>query len=186
MEQLRRIRKERGLSQAKLAARAGLDPSTVNQIETGARKPSTATLEKIAEALEVDLADLFRGYVVPKAQAPLWSDEPPAERRFSILAKATAITAERWANITAHGSNRESASGVYLAAADLKNLLSEVMDTEEVWEKLSSQERGEIASVIAALGRVTEGYHARREVERTAEQQREMMRQLTREIGMSA
>lgn len=82
MEQLTHIRKERGLSQAKLAARAGIDPSTVNQIETGARKPSTATLEKLAGALDVELADLFRGYAVKKAQAPLWSDEPPEERHY--------------------------------------------------------------------------------------------------------
>jgi transcriptional regulator with XRE-family HTH domain len=82
LEQLKHIRKERGLSQAKLAARAGIDPSTVNQIETGARKPTTATLEKLAEALDIELADLFRGYALPKAQKPLWSDEPERERLY--------------------------------------------------------------------------------------------------------
>lgn len=81
MEELRRIRKERGLSQAKLAARAGLDPATVNQIELGKRKPTTSSLEKLAEALDVELAELFKGYAMPpKAQAPLWSDEAQPER----------------------------------------------------------------------------------------------------------
>lgn len=66
MEELRRLRKGKKLSQAKLAALADLDPSTVNQIETGARQPNTRTLEKLASVLGVDVSDLF-----PKAQTPL-------------------------------------------------------------------------------------------------------------------
>jgi len=59
METLRRLRTTRGLSQAKLAARAELDPSTVNQIERGAREASPATLRKLADALDVSLAELL-------------------------------------------------------------------------------------------------------------------------------
>jgi transcriptional regulator with XRE-family HTH domain len=59
MEQLKRLRKERGLSQAKLAALADIDPSTMNQIERGAREPSTTTLRKLATALDVTLAELL-------------------------------------------------------------------------------------------------------------------------------
>jgi transcriptional regulator with XRE-family HTH domain len=70
MDELRRLRKEKKLSQAKLAALADLDPSTVNQIETGARQPNTRTLEKLAEVLGVGVSDLF-----PKAQAPLPLEE---------------------------------------------------------------------------------------------------------------
>jgi transcriptional regulator with XRE-family HTH domain len=69
MEKLRRLRTERGLSQARLAARAELDPSTVNQIERGAREASPATLRKLAEALDVGLAELLED-VSPKAPAP--------------------------------------------------------------------------------------------------------------------
>jgi transcriptional regulator with XRE-family HTH domain len=68
MEQLKRLRAEKGLSQARLAARAGLDPSTVNQIERGAREASPATLRKLAEALDVGIAELL-GDVSPKARA---------------------------------------------------------------------------------------------------------------------
>ncbi len=67
MERLRRLRTERGLSQAKLAARAELDPSTVNQIERGAREASPATLRKLADALDVGIADLLED-APPKAQ----------------------------------------------------------------------------------------------------------------------
>jgi transcriptional regulator with XRE-family HTH domain len=59
MEELKRLRKAKGLSQAKLAALADLDPSTVSQIETGARRANTRTLERLAAALGSEVADLF-------------------------------------------------------------------------------------------------------------------------------
>jgi transcriptional regulator with XRE-family HTH domain len=66
MEELRRLRREKNLSQAKLAALADLDPSTVNQLETGTRRANMRTLEKLAGVLGVEVADFF-----PKDQAPL-------------------------------------------------------------------------------------------------------------------
>ena len=67
MERLKRLRTEKGLSQARLAARAELDPSTVNQIERGARDASPGTLRKLADALEVSLYELM------EEEAPLVS-----------------------------------------------------------------------------------------------------------------
>ena len=78
MEQLKRLREERGLSQVKLAARADLNPATVNQIERGARNASPGTLLKLAEALGVSLADLIEGNL-PKAQTPQPSLEDAAQ-----------------------------------------------------------------------------------------------------------
>jgi transcriptional regulator with XRE-family HTH domain len=69
MDQLKRLRLEKGLSQAKLAALADVDPSTVNQIERGARDASPATLRKLADALEVSIAELLED-ADPKAPAP--------------------------------------------------------------------------------------------------------------------
>ena len=70
---MRRLRKQRGLTQAKLAVQAGLDPSSLSQIETGARQPNTRTLEKLARVLGVEVVDLF-----PKAQeAPRPLERPP-------------------------------------------------------------------------------------------------------------
>ena len=66
MEELRRLRREKKLSQAKLAALADLDPSTVNQLETGTRRANMRTLEKLASVLGVEIRDFF-----PKDQAPL-------------------------------------------------------------------------------------------------------------------
>lgn len=66
MEQLKSIREDRGLSRASLAAMAGINPATVNRIENGERSPTVDTLEKLARALDVEVADFF-----PKVQAPL-------------------------------------------------------------------------------------------------------------------
>src|SRR5215212_2018495 len=78
MEQLKRLREKRGLSQVKLAARADLNPATVNQIERGARNASPGTLRKLAEALGVSLVDLIEGDY-PKVQAPQPSLEDAAQ-----------------------------------------------------------------------------------------------------------
>jgi transcriptional regulator with XRE-family HTH domain len=78
MEQLKRLREERGLSQVKLAARADLNPATVNQIERGARNASPGTLRKLAEALGVSLVDLIEGNY-PKVQVPQPSLEDAAQ-----------------------------------------------------------------------------------------------------------
>src|SRR4051794_23478409 len=65
-KEIRRLRETRGWSQAKLAGASGMGTSGISQIETGARNPSAATLSKIAEALGVEVRDLF-----PLDQAPL-------------------------------------------------------------------------------------------------------------------
>jgi transcriptional regulator with XRE-family HTH domain len=64
--EIRRIREEKGWSQTKLAAAADMGVSGISQIETGARNPSAVTLWKIAEALGVQVGDLY-----PKGQEPL-------------------------------------------------------------------------------------------------------------------
>jgi transcriptional regulator with XRE-family HTH domain len=71
MRELTRIREERGLSQQALADSSGVNKATINQIERGRRSPNLETLEKLAGALGVELADFF-----PKAQAPLPLDIP--------------------------------------------------------------------------------------------------------------
>jgi transcriptional regulator with XRE-family HTH domain len=88
MEQLKRLRTERGLSQAKLAARADIDPSTMNQIERGAREPSWSTLKKLADALDVSIAELLEE-PTPKAGGrsslePSFNDVLEGERRTAI------------------------------------------------------------------------------------------------------
>jgi transcriptional regulator with XRE-family HTH domain len=60
-ERLRRLRRERALSQRALAREAGIGLDTVNKLETGLRDALPATLRKLAEALGVEPKELMKG-----------------------------------------------------------------------------------------------------------------------------
>jgi transcriptional regulator with XRE-family HTH domain len=59
VDTLRELRKSKGWSIREFAERAGVSADTVLQAEHGTRKPGTGTLEKFANALGVDVADLL-------------------------------------------------------------------------------------------------------------------------------
>lgn len=58
-EKIKRLRKERGLTQEKLAELANVDPKSIIAIETGKRNPTLKTLNKIAIALKIPLSPLL-------------------------------------------------------------------------------------------------------------------------------
>jgi transcriptional regulator with XRE-family HTH domain len=66
LRELKRLREEKGWSQTKLASESGIDRATINQVEGGKRSPTIATLEVLADVMDVEVADFF-----PKAQPPL-------------------------------------------------------------------------------------------------------------------
>lgn len=57
---LRQIRRERGVTQRKLAAEIGRDFTTVSQYETGRCAPSVGTLATIAAALDAKMTDFIK------------------------------------------------------------------------------------------------------------------------------
>lgn len=57
---IRRARRDLGLSQEGLAARAGLDRTYVSGLERGRRNPTLTTQVKLAHALGRALSDLVR------------------------------------------------------------------------------------------------------------------------------
>jgi transcriptional regulator with XRE-family HTH domain len=59
-KRLKEIRQSRGFSQELLADRAGLHRTYVGSVERAERNVSIDNMERIAEALEVDIADLLR------------------------------------------------------------------------------------------------------------------------------
>jgi transcriptional regulator with XRE-family HTH domain len=69
--EVKRLRQGREWNQTELAYHAGLAPSVISQIENGKRDPTARTLRKLAEALSVDVGDLF-----PKGQAPPSPEQP--------------------------------------------------------------------------------------------------------------
>ena len=54
-------RKARHISQEQLATASDIDRSHMGFIEQGRRKPTVTTLYKIAQALRLNLEDLFKG-----------------------------------------------------------------------------------------------------------------------------
>ncbi len=56
---LRRLRVERGLSQAEVAAAAGTSAGHLSELERGTRNPSPALLGRLAEVLKVRPRDLM-------------------------------------------------------------------------------------------------------------------------------
>jgi transcriptional regulator with XRE-family HTH domain len=80
MEEVRRLRLEKGWNQNVLAFHADLAPSVISLVETGRREPNATTLRKLSRALDVEIPDLFGRAEAPKAQAPL-SPEDPEQRR---------------------------------------------------------------------------------------------------------
>lgn len=58
---IRKIRQKKGISQDRLSKEADLALNTIVKIETGENpNPTVETLEKIAKALGISVADLFK------------------------------------------------------------------------------------------------------------------------------
>jgi transcriptional regulator with XRE-family HTH domain len=70
---LRRLRKERGLSLETLAKRSGVSRAMLGQIETGRSVPTVTLVWKVSKALGVALSDLI---------------ETPVQGQFSLLARS--------------------------------------------------------------------------------------------------
>lgn len=57
---VRHLRKKLGISQEELAFKTGLDRTYISGIERGERNPSLKNITKIAEALNIQLSELFK------------------------------------------------------------------------------------------------------------------------------
>jgi transcriptional regulator with XRE-family HTH domain len=58
-DRIRNLRKERGWSQEKLGEKADLHHTYVGAVERGEKNASIDTLDKIADAMGIEMADLF-------------------------------------------------------------------------------------------------------------------------------
>jgi transcriptional regulator with XRE-family HTH domain len=102
---LRRTREAKGLSQADLAAKTGLQPAAVSHFETGQRSPSFENLRKLADALSVSV-DYLLGRIdeeqhghglaaAPRAQKLFRNAEKLSEEGFSQLELMAQMLRER-------------------------------------------------------------------------------------------
>lgn len=58
-QRVRKLRKEKGMSQEQLADVAGIERSYMGTIERGERNPTLLKINQIAKALKLSLSDLF-------------------------------------------------------------------------------------------------------------------------------
>ena len=72
-KRIRDIRKKKGLTQALLAEKSGVEPSNVSHIERAATKLSLPTLVSIANALEVSLDELVYDSLIKNAHISISS-----------------------------------------------------------------------------------------------------------------
>ena len=87
MDRIRQLRNERGLSQVKLAVMADMDPATLNRLERGTGNPNLKTLERVAEALGVEVADFFPKAPRRSSLEPSLFNGLDEERRRGVLAE---------------------------------------------------------------------------------------------------
>ena len=66
---VREWRQQRRLSYRELATRAGIALSTLYRIESGAASPTVAMLERLADALEIRMADFLPSEAKRKRRA---------------------------------------------------------------------------------------------------------------------
>jgi transcriptional regulator with XRE-family HTH domain len=59
-KQIQKLRESRGLSQQDLAAKCNFEKINMSRLEAGRVNPTLSTLEKVAKALDVSIAELFR------------------------------------------------------------------------------------------------------------------------------
>ena len=60
-ESIKKIRREKGLSQGEMQKRTGILRSYLSRVENGHTVPSFATLQRLASAMEINLGDFFPG-----------------------------------------------------------------------------------------------------------------------------
>lgn len=79
---LRRLRVARALSQEALAVDAAVDRTYVGRLERGLENPTVAVLERLAKALEANIAEFFDAARVSKGPVkPLPSGRRRNDRR---------------------------------------------------------------------------------------------------------
>lgn len=58
-QNIRRLRRAKGLGQEKFALQFGIDRTYVSGIERGVRNPTVTVVQRFADALEVPISELF-------------------------------------------------------------------------------------------------------------------------------
>lgn len=81
---IKTLRRENGLTQAKLALMINVEQSYLSKLELGSRNPSLSMLSKIADAFGITLSELFSG--LPKTREnPRAANESNSQAETQVL-----------------------------------------------------------------------------------------------------
>lgn len=89
-DNIRRLREKAGLTQEELALKSGLSQGYINQLESGKRRYTQKSLELIADAQSLPVAELFReegvqhGLAVAESAAR-FKEKRPGRKEFLAL-----------------------------------------------------------------------------------------------------
>jgi transcriptional regulator with XRE-family HTH domain len=116
VDTVKEIRRRKGWSQKDLAEESGVGQDTISGIESGRHEPRPSTLRKLADALDVEVADFFKEPALPLAEGPSPGPthneaayeeaiEEFNQRHYgpSIIAQGWDRLTERWAQRLAKG-----------------------------------------------------------------------------------
>lgn len=102
---LRAARDQRGLNQAELSKRSGLQGSAISHFETGTRKPSFDNLRRLADALDVT-TDYLLGRVKDFKEL---AGADQLHRHYSAMTSADRDVAEKMMELLAQKSSANKA-----------------------------------------------------------------------------
>jgi len=100
-ENIRKLRMQAGLTQEELALKSGLSQGYVNQLENGKRKYTQKSLELIADALAIPVAEMFKEEgeqidVVSKEIAQYKKKRPDKKEFLALLNELPEHTVEHY------------------------------------------------------------------------------------------
>jgi transcriptional regulator with XRE-family HTH domain len=185
---IKRLREERGWSQAELARRSNMNNSIVSLIENAKRNPSTKTLGNIAGALGVELGDLFS-----KACRSSRRKRAADERPVYSFSEAIRDAASTWKELVeGEGLEFDERMGRISTMIELAGAIREQVSWEQ-FTRLPANVQDEISQTTTALTeaahaglrqseRALEDYVTQHEVEDAREQIRQLT-ELTEEIS---
>jgi transcriptional regulator with XRE-family HTH domain len=67
-QQLKKVRLEKGITAAELGRLTFIDKPHITRLEKGGTNPTLTTLIKLADALDIELHELFEGYFFKKGK----------------------------------------------------------------------------------------------------------------------
>ncbi|MGB9920922.1 MAG: LexA family protein [Moorellales bacterium] len=143
---IRRLREERGMSQAELARRAGISPQYMCDIELDRANPALGTLERVAAALGVTVAALVTDWKVEEVvEVPVIGRVPAGgpvvseETVVGYLPLPRSLADEGYICLEVRGDSMEGA-GIY----DGDHVLVKLQPTAESGQTVVARVGGEV------------------------------------------